>query len=76
MYFAPKIDYHKITKTIPYDMLTTAGEIRSYFAKSKNADFTDPISAGIFVSIAAWASEQRDDDKIPYWRTLKANGEL
>ncbi len=29
-----------------------------------------------FVSIAAWASEQRKTDKIPFWRTLKANGEL
>ena len=30
----------------------------------------------IFVSIAAWASHQRLEDKTPYWRTLKANGEL
>lgn len=29
-----------------------------------------------FVSIAGWASEQRADDKTPYWRTLKANGVL
>lgn len=37
---------------------------------------TEPITAGIFVSIVAWASYQRSDDKTPYWRTLKANGEL
>ncbi len=29
-----------------------------------------------FVSIVAWASYQRAEDKTPYWRTLKANGEL
>ena len=40
------------------------------------ADFTEPITAGIFVSIAAWASYQRSEDETPYWRTLKANGEL
>lgn len=34
------------------------------------------ITAGIFVSIAAWASYQRRGDETPYWRTLKANGEL
>ena len=34
------------------------------------------MTAGIFVSIAAWASHQRSEDKIPYWRTLKAGGEL
>ena len=28
------------------------------------------------VSIAALASHQRLEDKTPYWRTLKANGEL
>lgn len=40
------------------------------------ADFIEPITAGIFVSIAAWASFQRSDNETPYRRTLKANGEL
>lgn len=52
------------------------GGDRMYFAKTSGADFTEPITAGIFVSIVAWASFQRKDDKTPYWRTLKANGEL
>ena len=56
--------------------MTTVGEIREYFAKQSGADFTEPITAGIFVSIAAWASHQRSGDETPYWRTLKANGEL
>lgn len=28
------------------------------------------------MSIVAWASFQRTEDETPYWRTLKANGEL
>lgn len=28
------------------------------------------------MSIAAWASHQRQDDPTPWWRTLKADGEL
>ncbi len=76
MYFAPPIDYDRVMKTVPLGKVITLGQIRDYFAKANNADFTDPITAGIFVSIAAWASEQRDDDKTPYWRTLKADGEL
>ncbi len=76
MYFAPPIDYDKVMKQIPYGKLITIGEIRAYFAKQNGADFTEPITAGIFVSIAAWASEQRSDEKTPFWRTLKANGEL
>lgn len=77
MYFAPPLDYDKIMKQIPYGKVITVKEIRAYFAKRNNADFTEPMTAGIFVSIAAWASVQREGvDETPYWRTLKANGEL
>lgn len=76
MYFAPPIEYDKIMKLVPYGKVITVGEIRAYFAKISHADFTEPITAGIFVSIVAWASDQRTKDKTPYWRTLKANGEL
>lgn len=63
-------------KQIPYGKVITVGKIRECFAKLNGADFTEPITAGIFVSIAAWASYQRSEDETPYWRTLKANGEL
>lgn len=76
MYFAPPIDYDAIMKQVPYGKVITVGKIREYFAKKSGADFTEPITAGIFVSIAAWASFQRSGDETPYWRTLKANGEL
>ena len=76
MYFAPPIDYDKVMKKVPYGKVITVGEIRKYFAKLSGADFTEPITAGIFVSIVAWASYQRSEDETPYWRTLKANGEL
>ena len=76
MYFAPPLDYDRVMKRVPYGRVTTVGEIREYFAKQSGADFTEPITAGIFVSIAAWASHQRSGDETPYWRTLKANGEL
>ena len=76
MYFAPPIDYDKIMKQIPHGKVITVGKIREYFAKENGADFTEPITAGIFVSIVAWASYQREEDETPYWRTLKANGEL
>lgn len=76
MYFAPPIDYDRVMRLVPYGKLLTVGAIREYFAKQNGADFTEPITAGIFISIAAWASFQRAEDKTPYWRTLKANGEL
>lgn len=76
MYFAPPVDYDNIMKKIPYGKIITVEKIREYFAKKSDADFTEPMTAGIFVTIAAWASYQRKNDKTPYWRTLKSNGEL
>ncbi|MBD5113427.1 MAG: methylated DNA-protein cysteine methyltransferase [Ruminococcaceae bacterium] len=76
MYFAPPLDYDAVMRRVSLGKVITVGDIREYFAAQNNADFTDPITAGIFCSIAAWASFQRKDDKTPYWRTLKANGEL
>lgn len=76
MYFAPPIDYDRVMRLVPFGKLLTVGAIRDHFARQNGADFTEPITAGIFVSIAAWASFQRGEDETPYWRTLKANGEL
>lgn len=76
MYFAPPMDYDRVMRCVPLGKVITVGEIREYFAAQNGADFTEPITAGIFVSIAAWASHQRSKDKTPYWRTLRAGGEL
>lgn len=76
MYFVPPIFYDELMKKVPYSKLTTIKDIREYFAKKNNADFTDPMTAGIFISIVAWASYQRKDNETPYWRTLKNEGEL
>ena len=76
MYFAPPMDYDKVMRRVPRGKVITVGKIREHFAKLSGADFTEPITAGIFVSIAAWASYPRAENETPYWRTLKANGEL
>ncbi len=66
MYFAPPAAYDEVMKKVPFGKVITVGGIREYFARSNDADFAEPITAGIFVSIAAWASHQRDTDKTPY----------
>lgn len=76
MLLAPPLDYDTLMRQIPEGKLITVGKIREHLAAKHGADFTDPMTAGIFVTIAAWASFQRADDETPYWRTLKANGEL
>ena len=57
MYFAPPIDYDKVMKKVPYGKVTTIGKIREYFARQSGGDFTEPITAGIFVSI--WRTERK-----------------
>lgn len=76
MFFAPPLYYDKLMKKVPSGKLLTIGQMREYFAKHNSADFTDPMTAGIFVNIAAWASYQRNEDITPYWRILKSDGEL
>lgn len=76
MFFAPPLYYDELMKKVPKGKLITVSQMRNYLAKNNNADFTDPMTAGIFVNIVAWASYQRSTDITPYWRTLKSGGEL
>lgn len=76
IFFAPPIFYDELMKRVPKGKLITIGQMRDYLAKENEADFTEPLTAGIFVQIVAWASFQRNDNITPYWRTLKSDGEL
>lgn len=76
MFFAPPSFYDELMKKVPKGKLMTLGQMRNYLAVKFGADFTDPMTAGIFVNIVAWASYQRKEDITPYWRTLKSDGEL
>lgn len=76
MFFAPPIFYDELMQAVPEGKLITVGQMRAYLAKKNDADFTDPMTAGIFVNIVAWASYQRAENKTPFWRTLKSDGEL
>lgn len=76
MFFAPPIFYDELMKKVPTGKLLTVGQMRTYLARQNDADFTDPMTAGIFVNIVAWASYQRSENKTPFWRTIKSDGEL
>ena len=43
MLIAPPIQYNGIMSEIPYGKLTTAKDIREFFAQKYGADFTCPI---------------------------------
>ena len=73
---AAPMQYHEIMARIPEGKLITTDRIRAALAAAAGADNTCPLTAGIFTNISAHASEERADNKIPWWRTLKAKGEL
>ena len=52
MYFAPPLYYDALMRQVPPGRLTTVGELRGLLARRAGADFTDPINAGIYESIA------------------------
>lgn len=80
MLIAAPTEYDEVMKRIPPGKLITSDEIRAFLAKKHAADFTCQLTGGIFINIAANASEERERlggrDITPYWRTLKKGGEL
>ncbi len=76
MLIAPPLAYDEIMKKVPHGKVLTADYIRDYLAKKHDADYTCPLTAGIFMNIAAKASVERGTEETPYWRTLKKDGEL
>jgi len=76
MVVAPKLDYDELIRQIPAGKLVTTMELRARIAKKYGTEITCPLTAGIFTNIVAWASYQRTTDKTPFWRVVKAKGEL
>jgi hypothetical protein len=76
---APR-EVNEIMRRIPQGSLTTIQEIRAELARKHEADYTCPITTGIFAWISAHAAEEAGEsgtlDITPYWRTLKTGGEL
>lgn len=69
-----------LMKRVPAGRLTTINDLRAAVARQHRAEAGCPITTGIFSLIAAHAAEEAaavgERDTTPYWRTLKANGEL
>ena len=62
-------------------MLITANRIRDHLAMRHGADFTCPLTIGIFIRISAEAAEEdlregRAGRITPYWRVIKGDGSL
>lgn len=69
-----------VMRKVPDGKLITINEIRQLMARKHKATIACPITTGIFAWIAAHAAEEAaaagKSEITPYWRTLKAGGEL
>jgi alkylated DNA nucleotide flippase Atl1 len=72
---APPKDVYEIMKNVPEGKLITLNQICEKLSKKYGTKFCCTLTTGIFVTIVANASVETGDD-VPYWRTIKNNGEL
>ncbi len=74
------LDVDALIRQIQKGKLATVAQIRGRLAKDSQADFTCPLTTGIFLRIAAETAEE-DSSKgerliTPYWRVIKEDGSL
>jgi len=76
---APR-EVDEIMRQVPRGKLITINQIRAILAQKHGASIGCPLTTGMFANIAAHAAEEAagegKKDTTPYWRTLKASGEL
>ena len=70
----------KLMKQVPKGKVITVNELRAAMAARHRVTFACPMTTGIFAWIAAHAANEAEAAGAkritPYWRTLKAKGEL
>ncbi|GHV87116.1 hypothetical protein AGMMS50255_4120 [Spirochaetia bacterium] len=82
MLIAAPLEYDALMKKVPRGKLTTIDRMMAHLAKQHGAGCACPMTAGMFVNIAAHASEERfgqdrfGKNETPWWRTLKKDGQL
>jgi hypothetical protein len=74
------LEVDALMKQVPKGRVVTINELRAALARKHKADFTCPITTGIFSWIAAHAAAEAEAEgakrTTPFWRTLKAGGEV
>lgn len=74
------MDVNDLMRRVPKGKLTTIDEMRKALARRHGTTIACPITTGIFSWIAAHAAAEAEGHGqkrvTPYWRTLKAGGEL
>ena len=74
------LEVDALMKQVPKGKLVTINQLRATLAAKHHVTFACPLTTGIFSWIAAHAASEAEAEGAkritPYWRTLKARGEL
>ena len=74
------LEVDALIRKVPRGKLVTDVQLRERLAKDHGADYTCPMTTGIFIRIAAEAAEEdlrRGVKEItPYWRVIRKDGSL
>ena len=80
MVIAAPREVDALMRQVPKGRVVTINELRAALARKHKADFTCPITTGIFSWIAAHAAAEDEAEGkkriTPFWRTLKMGGEV
>lgn len=72
---APGQEIYDLMKKVPRGKLQTLNILCEKLASNHGVDYCCTLTTGIYVNIAANASEEMGDN-MPYWRTIKNDGSL
>lgn len=69
-------EVEEMVRGIPSGSVKTSGEIAAELTKKHGSDMCCPLTTGIFAWLLAYAAHEMDDGSIPWWRVVKAKGEI
>jgi alkylated DNA nucleotide flippase Atl1 len=72
---APGREIYELMGSVPEGRLQTLGVLCEKLASNHRVDYCCTLTTGIYVNIAANASEEMGEF-MPYWRTIKNDGSL
>lgn len=75
MLIASPIEIGAVVDQVPEGSVLTLTALREMLATKFKADYTCPLTTGIFLRIVAEAAEE-EHSGCPYWRIVRADGRL
>lgn len=75
MLIASPLELQAVIRQIPAGSVLTLDALRDHLAHKWHADYTCPLTTGIFLRVVAEAAEE-EGNGVPYWRVVRGDGRL